>query len=97
MRKKKLIEQIHKLEEENRRAKDCEDCWKDMAMRFTEGLHENGVEVEIVFPEPPKFEYAGEDGKMHYISGMTTEPPTLQFDFTEHDEAIKKGVAYETN
>lgn len=61
-----------------------------MVMRFTEGLHENGVEVEIVFPEPPKIDASTLEEEEHYIGGRTTEPPELQFDFTEHDTKIKE-------
>lgn len=96
MCKKKLIARISELEEEKRRAKNNEDCWKDMIMRFVEGLHENGVEAEIVFPEPEmikcsSLEDGWEDmpGAARYIPGRTTEPPTLRFDFTEHDAKIK--------
>lgn len=97
MRKKKLVEQIHKLEEENRRAKDNEEYLKYMIMRFTKGLHEHGIEVEIVLPDPEiikcsSLEDGGEDipGAARYIPGRTTEPPTLRFDFTEHDAKVKK-------
>lgn len=90
MRKKKLVERIHKLEEENRRAKDNEDYWKDMIMRFAKGLHEHGVEVEIVFPRGPEIEVTALEGKPKYIYGMRMELPTLRFDFTEHDEKLNK-------
>lgn len=96
MRKKKLLSRISELESEVARLKDNEEYWKDMIMRFAKGLHEHGVEVEIVFPEPENIkcssiEDGGEDipGAARYIPGRTTEPPTLRFDFTEHDEKVK--------
>lgn len=89
MRKKKLIERIYELESEVARLKDNEDYWKDMIMRFAKGLHEHGVEAEIVFPEPPKINVSTLEEKEQYIDGRTTELPTLRFDFTEHDEKIK--------
>ena len=33
MRKKKLIEQIRRLEDENQRLKDNEDYWKDVTIQ----------------------------------------------------------------
>lgn len=97
MRKKKLLSRISELESEVARLKDNEDYWKDMIMRFAKGLHEHGVEVEIVFPKPEMvdcspLEDGGEyiPGAARYISGRTTEPSELRFDFTEHDEKVKK-------
>lgn len=91
MRKKKLLSRISELESEVARLKDNEEYWKDMIMRFAKGLHEHGVEVEIVFPEAPLIDCTlPEDDVAHYMPGMTTEPPTLRFDFTEHDEKVKK-------
>lgn len=89
MRKKKLLSRISELESEVARLKDNEDYWKDMIMRFAKGLHEHGVEVEIVFPEPPKINVSTLEEKEHYIDGRTTEPPTLRFDFKEHDEKVR--------
>lgn len=88
MRKKKLLSRISELESEISRLKDNEDYWKDMIMRFAKGLHEYGVEAEIVFPKGPEIEAAELDGKPKYIYGRTTEPPTLRFDFTEHDAKV---------
>lgn len=92
MRKKKLLSRISELEAENARLKDNEEYWKDLIMQFVKGLHEHGVEVEIVFPEPEMIKCSSlEDGwenvpgAARYIPGRTTEPPTLRFDFTEHD------------
>lgn len=96
MRKKKLIEQIHRLEDENQRLKDNEDYWKDMIMRFAKGLHEHGVEVEIVFPRGPEIEVTELGGKSKYVYGTSTEPPELRFDFTEHDAKIKSEIEKET-
>lgn len=94
MKKKKLKKRIYELESENRRAKDHQDYLKDMIMRFMEGLGKYGVKAEIVFPEPPLIEYLSEeDMTMKYMPGMTTEPPTIQFDFSKHDSEIVKKVA----
>lgn len=91
MRKKKLIERISELESEVARLKDNEEYWKDMIMRFAKGLHEHGVEVEIVFPEPPTMEFMGDDGIMYHIPGRRDIGGIveLRFDFTEHDEKVK--------
>lgn len=89
MRKKKLLSRISELELEIARMKDNEEYWKDMIMRFAKGLHEHGVEVEIVFPIGPEIEVTELGGKSKYVYGMSTEPPELRFDFTEHDAKIK--------
>lgn len=90
MRKKKLIARISELESEIYILKLRNDYWKDMVERFTKGLHENGVEAEIVFPEPPKIDVFTLEEEEHYIGGRTSEPPTLQFDFTGHDAKVMK-------
>lgn len=90
MRKKKLLSRIYELESENARLKDNEDYWKDLIMQFAKGLHEHGVEAEIVFPRGPEIETTELDGKPKYIYGRNTEPPTLRFDFTEHDEKVRE-------
>lgn len=90
MRKKKLLSRISELESEVYILKLKNDYWKDMVERFTKGLHENGVEAEIVFPEPPKINVSTLEEKERYIDGRTTELPTLRFDFTEHDAKVKK-------
>ena len=90
MGKKKLLSRISELESEVARLKDNEEYWKDMIMRFTKGLHQHGVEVEIVFPRGPEIEVTELDGKPKHIYGMRTEPPELRFDFTEHDGKVKK-------
>lgn len=88
MRKKKLIARISELESEVYILKLKNDYWKGMVERFTKGLHENGVEAEIVFPEPPKIDVSTLEEEEHYIGGRTSEPPTLRFDFTEHDAKV---------
>lgn len=91
MRKKKLIARISELESEFYILKLKNDYWKDMIERFTKGLHENGVEVEIVFPEPPTVEFVGDDGIMYHIPGRRDSGGIveLRFDFTEHDAKVK--------
>lgn len=91
MRKKKLIARISELESEVYILKLRNDYWKEMVERFTKGLHENGVEAEIVFPEPPQIDASTLEEEEHYICGRTTEPPTLRFDFTEHDAKVIGG------
>lgn len=94
MKKKKLKKRICELESENRREKDYQDCLKDMIMRFIERLNEYGVKAEIVFPEPPLIEYLSEDDMtMKYMPGITTEPPTIQFDFSKHDSDVLNKAA----
>ena len=90
MRKKKLIVRISELESEVYILKLRNDYWKEMVERFTKGLHENGVEAEIVFPEPHQIDASTLEEEEHYICGRTTEPPTLRFDFTEHDARVMK-------
>lgn len=89
MCKKKLIARISELESEVSRLKTNEECWKDMIMRFIEGLHENGVKVGVEFSRPQIVDAAVlEDKRTLLTHGMTTEPPTLRFDFTEHDARV---------
>lgn len=91
MRKKKLLLRISELESENDRLKDNEDYWKDLIMQFAKGLHEHGVEVEIVFPEPEmikcsSLEDVGEEhvpGAPRYIPGRTTELPLISRSMTK--------------
>lgn len=93
MRKKKLIARISELESEVSRLKDNEDLWKDMIMRFVEGLHEHGVKVGIVLPEPPTAEWEDPiSGVMYRMPGKRDNwgEIELRFDFTEHDEKVKK-------
>lgn len=90
MRKKKLIARISELESEIYILKLRNDYWKDMVERFTKGLHEHGVEAEIAFLEPHKIDVSTLEEEEHYMCGRTTEPPTLRFDFAEHDTKIKE-------
>lgn len=90
MCKKKLIARISELESEIYILKLRNDYWKDMVERFTKGLHEHGIEVEIAFPEPPKIDDSTLEEEERYIDGRTIEPPTLRFDFTGHDAKVMK-------
>lgn len=56
-----------------------------MVERFIKGLHENGAEANIAFTDPLKIVTSTLEEEEHYIGGRTTEPPTMRFDFTEHD------------
>lgn len=89
MRKKKLIARISELESEVARLKDNEDYWKEMVMKFIGELHERGVKVGIEFSRPQIVDAAVlEDKRTLLTPGMATEPPTLRFDFTEHDAKV---------
>lgn len=87
MRKKKLLSRISELESEVYVAKMSRDYWKGIVRRFVKGLHKCGVKVEIVFPESPKIEASTLEEEC-CIDGRTSEPPTLRFDFTEHDAEV---------
>lgn len=89
MRKKKLIARISELESEVSRLKSNKEYGKEMIMQFIDGLHEHGVEVGVEFSRPQIVDAAVlEDKRTLLTPGMTTEPPTLRFDFTEHDARV---------
>ena len=47
------------------------------------------MKTQIIFPKPPLVDVSRlEDRKTRYKHGINTTPPTLSFDFTEHDEKI---------
>lgn len=91
MKKKKLKKRILQLESERNRLAPNEDVWKDMFLRFIEELGNHEAKAEIVFPEPPMIEVESKDGvSMEYIPGITTEPPTIKFDFSKHDSELRE-------
>lgn len=91
MRKKKLLSRISELEAENARLKDNEEYWKDLIMQFVKGLHEHGVEAEIVFPEPPIIESISLEGEIRQVRGRSDNGGAvgIRFDFTEHDAKVR--------
>lgn len=89
MKKKDLEKRISELESERDRLKDNEEMWKDMIFRFGKELAKHGVEATLVAPDSQIIETVSEDGMTtKYIRGMTTEPPTIEFDFSKHDKEV---------
>lgn len=89
MKKKKLKQRIYNLESQLVTAKLRAESCEDISHRFIEKLMEYGVKTEIKFPELPVIEVSStEDDVAKYAFGINTEPPTLSFDFTEHDKKI---------
>lgn len=89
MKKKKLKQRIAELESQLRTEKSRAQGWEDISHGFIEKLMEYGVKTEIKFPEPPVIEVSNtEDDVAKYEFGISTEPPTLLFDFTEHDKKV---------
>lgn len=94
MKKKKLKQRIKELESQLETEKSRAQAWEDISHRFIEELMECGVRTEINFPEPPVIEVQGyEDDEKKYRFGINTEPPTLSFDFTEHDKNVRSEMA----
>ncbi len=100
MKKKKLKQRIAQLESQLATAKLRAESWEDISHGFIEKLMEYGVKTEIEFPEPPVIETSRtEDMTAQYMFGINTEPPTLSFDFTEHDKKIyaeSRSLAFDT-
>lgn len=93
MRKKKLLSKISELESENASRKYNEEFWRDKFIWIFKELNRHGVKAEIIFPKAPMIDCTlPEDDVTNYMSGMTTEPPTLRFDFTEHDKRVMKNA-----
>lgn len=89
MKKKKLQQRIAELESQLRRAKSNEEIWKDMFERVIADLKGYGIKTEIIPAEPPVIEVSRmEDDKPVYAYGISTVPPTLSYDFTEHDKKV---------
>lgn len=87
MKKKKLKQRIAELESELGQAKSRSEAWQDISHRFISELNAHGVKTEITFDEPPTIEVSCvEDAEEKYIHGINTAPPTLSFDFAEHDK-----------
>lgn len=89
MKKKELRQRIYELEKEKSEILKNEKMWNDVVKRFIKELGEYGVKAEIHFPENPLIPVLDSKGITKYIPGMAIEPPpTLSFDFTEHDSMI---------
>ena len=89
MKKKKLKQRIKQLESQLGTEKSRSEAWKDISHRFISELKEHGVKTTIIFPEPPLVDVSRlEDRKTRFKHGINATPPTLSFDFTEHDKTV---------
>lgn len=89
MKKKKLKQRIAKLESQLVTAKSIAQAREDILYRFLRELEEYGVKTEINTPKPTVIEVSQtEDDVAKYEFGISTEPPTLSFDFTERDKRV---------
>ena len=87
MKKKKLKQRITELESKLGQEKSRSEAWKDISHRFISELKERGIKVSIILPERPVVEVSRtEDDVAKYAFRINTAPPTLSFDFTEHDK-----------
>lgn len=87
MRKKNLKQRIAKLESWLGAEKSRAEAWEHISHCFIDGLKKHGVKTKIIFPEPPLVDVSRmEDRKTKYKHGINASPPTLSFDFTEHDK-----------
>lgn len=97
MKKKKLKQRISNLESQLVTAKSIAQGWEDISRGFIEKLMEYGVKTEINAPKPTVIEVSQtEDDVAKYEFGINTEPPTLSFDFTEHDKKVAVNHGAET-
>lgn len=88
MKKKKLKQRIEQLESQLETAKSREWAWEDTSHRFIEELMECGVKTEIIYPELLVIETSQFEDDAPRYAGINTAPPTLSFDFTEHDKTV---------
>lgn len=89
MKKKKLKQRIAELESQLGTAKSRAEAWEHISHCFIDGLKEHGVKTEIIFPKPPLVDVSRtEDDVAKYAHGINTAPPTLSFDFVEHDRKV---------
>lgn len=87
MKKKKLKKRIAKLESQLGTEKSRAEAWEHISHCFIDELKEQGVKTELIFPKPPLVDASRmEDTETRYEHGINTAPPTLSFDFTEHDK-----------
>lgn len=89
MKKKKLKQRIAELELQLGQEKSRIEAWKDISHRLISELKERGVKASIILPERLVIEASRvEDDAPRYAHGINTAPPTLSFDFTEHDKTV---------
>ncbi len=94
MKKKKLRKRIAELESQLGTEKSRAEAWEHILHCFIDGLKEHGVKTQIIFPEPTLIDVSRlEDRNTKYKHGINTAPPTLSFDFTEHDTKIRLETA----
>lgn len=97
MKKKKLKQRIVELESQLGTAKQNEEIWESMFVRLMADLKGYGVKTEIIRAESPVIDVSRtEDDTPKYIHGINTMPPTLSFDFTEHDKNVITNHGTET-
>lgn len=89
MKKKKLKQRIDRLESELRSEKSNKKMWESMFVRLMADLKGYGVKTEIIPAEAPVIDVSHtEDSVAKYERGINTAPPTLSFDFMEHDKKV---------
>lgn len=94
--KKKLKQHIAELESKLEIAESRVQAWEDISYKFIGELKKTGVNVEIISAEPPTIEVSQIEGDVaKYTHGIATTPPTLSFDFSEHDAKIRSEMAFE--
>lgn len=87
MKKKKLKQRIAELESRLGEEKSRAEAWEHISHCFIDRLKEHGVKTQIIFPKPPLVDVSRlEDRKTRFKHGINATPPTLSFDFTEHDK-----------
>lgn len=89
MKKKKLKQRIAELESRLGAEKSRAEAWEHISHCFIDRLKEHGVKAQIIFPKPPLVDASRmEDTETRYKHGINTTPPTLSFDFTDHDKKV---------
>lgn len=87
MKKKKLKQRIAELESRLGAEKSRAQAWENISNQFIGELNKCGIKTKIIFPQPPLVDASRmEDAETRYKHGINTTPPTLSFDFTEHDK-----------
>lgn len=89
MKKKKLKKQIAELKSRLGAEKSRAQAWENISHQFIGELNKCGIKTKIIFPQPPLVDASRmEDVNARYKRGINNEPPTLSFDFTEHDKTV---------
>lgn len=87
MKKKKLKQRIAELESQLGMEESRAEVWEHISHCFIDRLKEHGVKTQIIFLKPPLVDASRlEDRKTRFKHGINATPPTLSFDFTEHDK-----------